>query len=131
MNYQFIFRYELMVGSSTLFTELSNIQIDVLGYFRENHDQVKIDGEGRVKMVYIQYIDDLRDFNDERPKEQQTIPCRLLAAIFQKQEHLEESKCFNIDQMFDFPIDAKNKMDRIREHQMKMIRNKINNIRMA
>ena len=58
-----------MVGSSTLFTELANIQIDVLEHFRENHDQVKIDGEGRVKVVYIQYIDDLRDFNDERPKE--------------------------------------------------------------
>lgn len=55
-EYEFILKYELMVGQSDLFAELYGRGIDVLSYFLENPGQIKIDTKAQVSMNYIEYL---------------------------------------------------------------------------
>lgn len=85
-DYSFVLLYELNVGESKLWLESINEKEDLVSYFKNNNDQVKIDKNGNVSMCYVTTTKvDAYDQDKKgvwHKKKKQVMRCKVRGAIF-------------------------------------------------
>ena len=119
-------------------------KIDLVTYFRNNHDQVKIDKNATVMMCYVEINVEEKE-NEKKNKasahEDVSLPCSITGAIFKYnwpvagedrdyRQNKYTSKCKNFQQDFNFPKDSQEKLEIILENRMKEINQKIEHIKL-
>ena len=135
-EYSFVFLYQLKVGDSKLWQDLKRDKIDLVTYFRNNHDQVKIDKNATVMMCYVEIKKDEEEKSKDLANHDDTastheLPCLIRGAIFKSDgQNKYISKCKNFQQNFNFPQDSQEKLENILENRMKEINQKIEHIKL-
>jgi len=88
-EYSFVLLYELNVGESKLWMSSILEKEDLVSYYRNNHDQVKIDSKGNVSMCYVTTLKVVEDafasHEADRKKKihkHKVMRCKVRGAIF-------------------------------------------------
>jgi hypothetical protein len=129
--FNFVLTYQLDTPENFMFKHMYKIGTDPIAYFRENMDQIKIDKDANVKLVFVENMP-IADVKSESSGGGDTrhVQCRIVGSLFTPVEGELKMADQSFMHFFDYLRDAQEDFADIVQENQNMLDRKMKLLRM-